>query len=405
MITEEFNTFVRTHIEDDLPRLVLDAAKYPGVDVRAAALRIEGLRKIKDKLPEWYACSGVVIPAPVSAEQCSSAFTGEYKQRFITPGTLVYDLTGGLGVDSFYFARAGARVLYAEPEGSLCRGALHNFKALGCAHSITVVQSTAESLWDFLPDLPSPDMIYLDPSRRTGDNSRIYDLEACSPNVVELRELLLHKAPRVLIKISPMADISRIVTLLPATKEIHILSARNECKEILVFMERESTKTLSRRIFCEPGFSFLMEEESRASAEREALLGNRVPTPGHYLYEPGASVMKSGAFFLTAQRYAVSKFHTNSHLYYSDKAVPDFPGRSFVIERVLPFSSRELRRLSTFYPKANLAVRNFPLSVAQWRQRTRIADGGNDYLFGTTVRTGSGDGHFIICTTKIDEKP
>lgn len=202
-----------------------------------------------------------------------------------------------------------------------------------------------------------------------------------------------------------MADISRILTLLPATKEIHILSARNECKEILAFMERESTKKLSHRIFCEPGFSFLMEEESRASAEREALLGNRVPNAGHYLYEPGASVMKSGAFFLTAQRYAVSKLHTNSHLYYSDKAIPDFPGRSFVIERVLPFSSRELKRLSALYPKANLAVRNFPLSVAQWRQRTRIADGGNDYLFGTTVRTGSGDGHFIICTTKIDEKP
>ncbi len=405
MNTEDFNHFVRMHIEDDLPRLVLDAAKYPNVDVRAAAMQIEGLRKIKDKLPEWHACSDIVVPAPVSAEQCSSAFTGEYKQRFVTPGTLVYDLTGGLGVDSFYFARAGARVLYAEPANALCRAALHNFKTLGCARNITVIQSTAESLWDFLTDFPSPDLIYLDPSRRADDNSRIYDLEACSPNVVELRERLLQKAPRVLVKISPMADISRIITLLPATTEIHILSVRNECKEILALMERESAKTDSPRIICEPGFNFLMEEEARASAEREVLLGNRVPAPGCYLYEPDASVMKSGAFFLTAQRFGISKLHTNSHLYCSEKPVEGFPGRGFIINRVLPFSSRELKKLSILYPKANLAVRNFPLSVALWRQRTGIAEGGDNYLYGTTVRTGSGDGHFIICTTKIDEKP
>jgi hypothetical protein len=374
--------FIKEHAEDDLNRLLLSAARYPDIDVPYAVRQIACRRQIRHKLPSWYANDSLTFPSGLAAEQCSSEQTAVYKQGLADGATHICDLTGGLGVDSFFLARRAARLTYMERQENYCRAARRNFASLG-ATNIDVLQGDARLLLAGLP--PTVDLFYIDPARRGGGGKRIFALRDCEPDLTDLLPALLERAPRVIAKLSPMADLRQSLALLPGTRQAHVLSVRNECKELLFVIERQTLAAPPAALHCihftaegkEESFSFDFREEENASAP----LAKAVNA---WLYEPNSSILKAGAFRSVA-RLGVQKLHVNSHLYTSGRLLEDFPGRRFAVDRVLPFNNKLRRNLRASIPRAHIAVRNFPLTADELRRSARIADGGEIYLFATTL--------------------
>lgn len=381
-MTPALKRFIRDHAAEDTAKLLLASSRYPGIDIPFAVEQILARRQIRDKLPEWYANDDLIYPSRLAAEQCSSEPTARYKQRLLL-GTACCDLTGGLGVDSYYFSRRpGTAVTYIERHPLYCEAARHNFAALR-APDIRILNADARNL---LRDLRT-DTCYADPARRADSNRRVFALADCEPDILQLKPLLLENARRLIVKISPMADIGETLRLLPETREVHVISARNECKELLFLLEGDSpspSAPLIHAIDLHPGtpdthpFTFTLPEEKEAPLET-------APAVGAYLYEPHAALLKSGAFKLIALRHGIRKLHRHSHLYTSDTLLADFPGRRFRVTDTLPFSGKLLKQLATRLPQANLTIRNFPLTVAELRTRSRIREGGPLYLFATTL--------------------
>ncbi|MDR1557939.1 MAG: class I SAM-dependent methyltransferase [Tannerellaceae bacterium] len=378
--------FIGEHAEDDLNRLLLSASRYPGIDVPYAVGQIACRRQIRDKLPSWYANDALVFPAGLAAEQCSPEQTAVYKQRLVKGAAHVCDLTGGLGIDSFFLSREARRLTYIERQKDYCEAARRNFASLG-AENIDVCEGDARVL---LPDLPdSIDVFYIDPARRGGAGKRVFALRECEPDLTALLPELLRRAPRVIARLSPMADLRQTLSLLPGTTQVHVLSVRNECKELLFVIGREAPAAGSLPIHCvhltregkEETFTFSLQEEKDCPAP----LADAVKT---WLYEPNSSILKAGAF-RSITRLGICKLHTHSHLYTSGQLLEDFPGRRFAVEEVLPFSSKLRKNLHTSIPRAHISVRNFPLTADELRKRTRIADGGDRYLFATTLHDGT----------------
>ena len=238
--TEEFRKFVKEHAGDDLTRLLLSASRYPSIDVPFAADQIAARRQIREKLPSWYANDALLFPSKISAEQCSSEQTALYKQRLVAGSDTLCDLTGGLGIDSYYFSRKARQITYIERFPAYCDAARNNFSALG-ADNITVVEGDSSELASRLPRV---DAFYIDPARRGEGNKRVYALQDCEPDLPALLPELFRHAPKVIAKLSPMADIRQTLELLPGTTEVHVLSVKNECKELLFVMECETAVTL-----------------------------------------------------------------------------------------------------------------------------------------------------------------
>ncbi|WP_455624901.1 THUMP-like domain-containing protein [Parabacteroides sp.] len=376
--------FADEHRDDNTDRLLLSAGRYPEVDMPLAVDQILARRKVKDKLPAWWANKELFFPSRISAEQCSGEQAAVYKQALVSEGMRMCDLTGGLGVDSYFFSRKVSRLVYLERFASYCEAARHNFKALG-ADNIEVVNGDSLSA---LEGKGPFDVFYIDPARRGEENKRVFALRDCEPDLTVLLPGLFEYAPRVIAKISPMADIRQTLVLLPWTTEVHVLSVRNECKELLFIMDKErSADTGNPRIVCVNlggapiVFKFTPAEEEQSPS----FVSGEV---GAYLYEPNASILKAGAFKVIASRLGLRKLHVSSHLYTSGKLISDFPGRSFRVEEVIPFKDKVCKSLLKRLPQANITVRNFPLSVAELRKRTKIADGGEVYLFATTLEGG-----------------
>ncbi|MBP3519094.1 MAG: SAM-dependent methyltransferase [Parabacteroides sp.] len=382
-LTTSYIQFIKDHAADDLSRLLLSAAKYPGMDIPFLVDQIAARRQIREKLPSWYEDGQLVFPAKIAAEQCSSEQTAAYKQELIGEGWTVCDLTGGLGIDSYFLSRKAKQLTYIERFLTYCEAAKHNFFVLGASNITVVNADTAQSV----KTLPEVDAFYIDPARRGESNKRVFALQDCEPDLPGLLPELLKRSPRVIAKLSPMADIQMTLELLPGTTSVHILSVRNECKELLFVTERgkaDCTPSIRCVNFTPDGmqsFLFTWEEERKA----DLVLAEQVDT---YLYEPNASVLKAGAFKQIAVRTGVKKLQVSSHLYTSDRWVPDFPGRRFLVEEVLPFTGKLCKGLARTIPQANITVRNFPLSVEELRKRTKIADGGPVYLFATTLAGG-----------------
>lgn len=392
MIHEELRQFIKEHAADDINRLLLGASRYPDIDVPFAVEQIRARKQIKEKLPSWYLNDNLIFPAKIAAEQCSSKLTAAYKQRLVSEDVHVCDLTGGLGIDSYFFSRKVKQVTYIERFAVYCEAARHNFSALG-AENIEVIEGDTTQL---IASLPACDVFYMDPARRGEGNKRVFALSDCEPNLPELLPLLLRDAdsdktpsPFVIAKLSPMADIQLTLDLLPGTTGIHVLSVRNECKELLFIIERTIPKE-APLIHCvnfaadgqEESFCFTYPEER----ETKPCLTDTIST---YLYEPNASLLKAGAFKCVATRYGLKKLHISSHLYTSDVLTDSFPGRTFEVESVLPFNGKLCKELSKEIPQANITIRNFPLSVDELRKRTKIAEGGSVYLFATTLADGA----------------
>ena len=377
MIDPHTAAFIREHAGDDVRQLALQAARYPSVDMRVAATQIEGRRLAAAKLPSWSAVDGVVFPVRLSMEQCSSEQTARYKASLVG-GERLADLTGGFGIDCSYMSDHFGETTYIERNEELCRIAMHNFALLG--KRIAVVHGNSEEI---LASIAPQDWIFVDPARRSASGGKVVALSDCEPDVCQLEELLLQKAKRVMVKCSPMLDISQALRELHSVSEVHIVSVGNECKELLLILGGDKVQeprisTVNFRGEHTQTFTYTAAEETQATC-------TYTTSVARYLYEPNSSLMKAGCFKLPAQRWGLQKLHRNTHLYTSDTLVEEFPGRVFEVKNTDGFGKNELKRLSAELKKANIAVRNFPERPEALRKRLKLADGGDVYLFATTL--------------------
>ena len=378
--------------------LALHSHRYPDIDMPFLLDQLSGWQTARTKLPSWAANEDIIYPPHLSMEQCSSEQTAEYKARLVTrlvgTGTSVSsslcDLTGGFGVDFSFMARAFERAIYVEQQEKLCALARHNFHALG----LTQAEVVNDDGTVYLHQLHHVSVLFLDPARRNEQGGKTVLISDCTPDVLALENELLKKADSVVIKLSPMLDWHRAVDELNSlgnvVREVHIVSVRNECKELLLVLQRtkgeKDDKTATEKalqVFCVNDESIVSYSLDEALSVSQRLL-SAVPQAGQYLYEPNASLMKAGCFALLTARYPLSVLSLNSHLFVSEEAIDDFPGRRFEITAVSSFNKKELRCSLSGIDKANIAVRNFPMSVAELRKRLKIKEGGDVYLFATT---------------------
>lgn len=387
MKNEETIGFVRKHREEDVRVLALRGCRDDGVDLPWALDQIQGWQTARHKLPSWSAIDGIVYPPHLSMEQCSSEATAIYKcgilERLASScrETLI-DLTGGFGVDFAFMAKCCGRAIYVERQSHLCDTARHNFELLGLKHT-HIIQGDAESVINDISTDPASTLIYIDPARRDNNQGRTYAIADCTPNVLALLPQIFKKAHHVLLKLSPMLDWHKAVSDLgERVTEVHIVSINNECKELLILMSsRHQGESV---IHCANDDKSLIYKASEDDGI-PTIAGNNNST---YLYEPNASIMKAGCFSVVTQRYPVAALATASHLFVSNNEIKDFPGRSFIIDAVTTTNKKEQAQAFAGITCANVATRNFPLTAQQLRQRLKLKDGGDIYVFGTTNAMG-----------------
>lgn len=310
------------------------------------------------------------------------------------------DLTGGFGVDFSYIAtQLGVKSIYVERQKHLCEAAKENFERLGLMN-VVVKNGDGVEVLHAIPDHSGLRVIYIDPARRDDAGNKVVSLQDCTPDVTSLQEEMLQKADFVVIKLSPMLDWHRAVSELRCVREVHVVSVSNECKELLLVLSvRNMGENNHLRIYCvNDTQSFVCDDAEMASSITRIAAADLDSV--QYLYEPNASLMKAGCFGVLSERYSVSMLSKNSHLFVSQSPVVDFPGRSFRIRAVSSFNKKELKRQLQGIEKANVATRNFPLSVAELRKRLKLKDGGETYIFATTL---SDDSHVLLITDKILE--
>lgn len=310
------------------------------------------------------------------------------------------DLTGGFGVDFSYIAtQLGVKSMYVERQKHLCEAAKENFERLGLKN-VVVKNGDGVEVLHAIPDHSGLRVIYIDPARRDDAGNKVVSLQDCTPDVTRLQEEMLQKAEFIVIKLSPMLDRHRAVSELRCVREVHVVSVNNECKELLLVLSaRNMGENNQLRICCvNDTQSFVCDDAEMASSVARIAAADLDSV--QYLYEPNASLMKAGCFGVLSERYSVSMLSKNSHLFVSQSPVVDFPGRSFRIRAVSSFNKKELKRQLQGIEKANIAIRNFPLSVAELRKRLKLKDGGETYIFATTL---SDDSHVLLITDKILE--
>ena len=396
--------FIRAHADDDVRRLALLGAKDTAIDVPFALNQIAGRQTARRKLPSWAAHDGIIYPPHLSMEQCSSEQTARYKVGIIGgtgvrgyEGAGMVDLTGGFGVDFSFLAPHFQKAVYVERQESLCELARHNFAVLGINAEVVCADVV-----DYLRQMPHADVIYIDPARRDDHGQRTYGISDCTPDVVALRDLLMEKADRVIIKLSPMLDWRKAVNDLGEqyVRAVHIVSVQNECKELLLVLEERGERREERdfSVHCVNDDSVFVTHPLCPQASLSPL--SSLLSPLNYLYEPNASIMKAGCFAEVAEAFDVSQLAPNSHLFVS----PPRPigrvswGRVFQIDAVTTLNKRELRTTLAGISQANITVRNFPLSVADLRRRLKLSEGGSTYIFATTLADKR---HVLLVCRKI----
>ena len=414
--------FIREYRERDIRQLALQANRFPDVDMPYALDQIQGWQIARRKLPKWAACDGVIFPPHLSMEQCSSEPTAQYKlnlamewttlnselstqncrrQQFKTQNskfktsTRMTDLTGGFGVDFSFTSCAFAAATYVERNEQLCHIVEHNLPLLGLNNATVVCADAAE----YLSTVEPQTMLFLDPARRDEHGAKTVMLADCTPDVVQLLPKLLEKSRFTMLKLSPMLDWHKAVDdLQGAVREVHIVSVGGECKELLLVLSTVVESEL--KVYCAD-----LSTASDTSSLFVYTPGSSAPVANSklkiqnskFVHEPNASIMKAGCFDELAAAYGVSPVSRNSHLFLSDEPVEGFPGRSFVVERVTTMNKGELRKALVGIEKANIATRNFPLTVAELRKRLKIKDGGDVYIFATTTAEGE---HLLLISRK-----
>ena len=384
----EFAEFIRAHDGDDLGRLALARNRYAAEveDFDLALTTLEVRRKLRSKVPEWYAVPELRYPFRLSGEQCSSAETARYKALAAGPGLRLADLTGGLGVDSWAFAQVFDRVLYNEMRPELADAARHNFRVLGLENvTVRSMELTPGNLAQVLDGF-SPDVIFLDPARRAADGRKVFRLEDCQPDVLQLLPELLAACPRLLLKLSPMADISLVCKQLCHVKAVHVVAAEGECKELLLLLERGYDGPY--RLFLYEnghGLEILRFAQNDNSCHPEAHR-DEGSLSGNNLYEPGKALLKAGAFDWPC-RFGLKKLGRHTHLYVGEEVPEELKafGKAFRILEALPLDKRNLKLIGQKYPRAEVTARNIPLTSDQLRAKLHVADGGSVHIFGVHV--------------------
>ena len=407
--------FIDEHLQEDVRQLALQKNKYKDIDFEFALWQIQGRQKTRDKLPFLASIPRFVFPPSLALEQCSSEITAKYKRIIINDilcrdtacrvstendpdkssqntacrvstgnHRIMADLTGGFGIDTLFFSKLFETCHYVEPQQQLCDILSHNLKLMQLEH-VQIHQSTME---DFILDMEPVDFLYLDPSRRNVQGSRVVGLEDCTPNVLQYKDILLQKGRKVMLKLSPMLDIKRALVQLPETKDVYVLAVNGECKELLLLMNAGAQTPLRYHAvnllpdgddMKEVRFDFTDEEEQNAIPKFDSQVGQ-------YLYEPNAAILKAGAFKSMATRFGLNKLHPHTHLYTSDTLVQEFPGRIFRVQEV--FSYKDAKTALKTLRKANVAVRNFPQTADELKKSLKLGDGGEVYIFGTTLDNG-----------------
>lgn len=441
--------FIETHFNDDTDRLLFRKAKWPDVNAEMAVSTILGHRKLRDKVPSWYGNAGLVFPSSLSVEQCSSEFTAESRVRTMRellsrtvqgskealsrpnaadtdgPQTAdlaelkIADLTGGLGVDSYVFSRHFGKVLYNEMNPVLADAACHNFSVLGCSN-ITVSCSKIECSEGLLRRF-APDIIYLDPARRAADGKKVFRIEDCQPDIMQLKDSLLQIARLVAVKLSPMADIDIVVRSLgPHCRRIDVVSSSNECKEVVAYLDREydGECTICAKCSGKGEFLFTRTEENAADAILPGQGLNRIMSEsGTFLLEPDRALLKAGAFRLPCRRFAIAMLDRSTHFYItSSLCIPTIsqapcsagsdcisgspiagnvsatgsPGlqdffRIFRIIRILPLDKNGIRTAGKDFPQADVTARNVPMGSDELRRRLKVQPSGRYHIFGLKV--------------------
>ena len=436
---DSFEEFIIKNENADTVRLVMSRREWPvpgdpvlaGLDAKSLAVNtIEGRRKLRKKLPEWVACTGLVYPSSLCTEQCSSSDTARYKasivkkifNEYVGSDGRIADLTGGLGVDSWAFSEVAGEVLYNEMNSELAAAVRHNFRELGVTNIfIQNQEATVDSLEDIIGDF-QPDIIFMDPARRDSAGKKVFLLEDCSPDVLEMLPKLFRISRFVLLKQSPMADISMVVERLDRTyeayrqdtsgdgwngqwvREVHVVASGGECKELLVLLDREH----------EGGYSLTCREDgktltfsSQEITEAKATLPDS--TFARIIFEPGKSLTKAGAFNAICERFGLVKLARFTHLYtigdplsdseLEQRIIPlkDF-GKVFYVKEILPLNKTSLKDVGRRYPHSEVSAKNIPMSSDELRARLKVKSGDDAHIFGARIETPYSEGNYLIVT-------
>ncbi|MBV7268237.1 THUMP-like domain-containing protein [Winogradskyella luteola] len=382
----EIQEFINSNLNTDIASLLLKGIPFDDVNPKDIVEQIEAKKSCEKKLPTWFNAKNIYYPNRLNIEQTSSEVTAEYKANLVIGKSLI-DLTGGFGVDAYFFSKRTETTIYCEINTELSQIVKHNYKAL----NVSNIECFNENGIDALKCIDKEfDWIYIDPSRRDDTKKKVFLLSDCTPNVKTFQGLFVKYAKHIMIKTSPLLDIKATKTDLKHVKTLHVIAVNNEVKELLWILERNSNldfkiRTTNILKFSKQVFEFLFDEESNAKVNYSE--------PLTYLYEPNAALLKAGAFNSIGNQLKISKLHKHSHLYTSDQLL-DFPGRRFKIEKTIAFNKKVFAKEGI--NKANVTTRNFPLSVSDIRKKLKIKDGGNVYLFFTTNETN--DKIIIMCS-------
>ncbi|RRN77463.1 hypothetical protein EIM50_19505, partial [Pseudoxanthomonas sp. SGD-10] len=372
LYNDEVQDFILKNIYADVSKIALQKSPFIHVSSKELAEQIQAKKAIQKKLPLWFSTSKIVYPPKLNLEQSSSEQTALYKSSLIEKDSSVVDLTGGFGIDDFYFAKRAMHVVHCELNSALSEIVRHNSNILG-ASNITFYDGNGLS---YLETIKQTDVIYIDPSRRA-TSGRVFLLEDCEPNVVESLDKLLSKADRIIIKAAPLLDIDAALKQLKHVSEVHVVSLNNECKELLFVIDKKHAgQTLIKCAVLKLGteiFEFPYQVEKAVEISYHPF--------AKYLYEPDAALLKAGLFKSIAVKFGISKIHQHSHLYTSENLLPQFPGRSLKINRIQHFKGFSL---DNNIKKANVVTRNFNQKPDQLKKKFKIQDGGDIFLYFTT---------------------
>ncbi|MBN4084884.1 class I SAM-dependent methyltransferase [Flavobacteriaceae bacterium AH-315-B10] len=374
ILNTEIQNFINDNLSSDVAGLLLKGISFVGIEARKIIEQIETKKKCKTKLPTWFNSESIYYSNKLNIEQTSSEITASYKSQLIS-GNSIIDITGGFGVDSYYFSKHFKSIIHCEIDEDLSQIVKHNYKQL---NAININTQNVDGIENIRTTLKSFDWIYADPSRRHETKGKVFFLKDCLPNIPEHLEMLFEHSNSILIKTSPLLDISIGISELKFVKSIHIIAVNNEVKELLWVLEKNFNEdiyinTVNIKNNEQENFSFKLIDEQNAEVNYSL--------PLTYLYEPNSTILKAGAFKSISKQFKISKLHQHSHLYTS-KDLISFPGRHFKIIEVLPYNKKVIRK-TLGAKKANVTVRNFPETVNQIKNKFNIQDGGDLYVFFT----------------------
>jgi hypothetical protein len=389
MLRKEIQEFVNLNIGTNIAKLAFQKNPFPEIQWSSIINQIAAKTKAKEKLPSWFKVENIIYPNKISIEQTSSEKTALYKSGIVSGNSLI-DLTGGFGVDDFYFSKVIKQVTHCEIDPELSEIVNYNFNLLNVENIICHSGDSHQLLQNFNQKF---DWIYIDPSRRSDIKGKVFLLQDCLPNVIENQSFYFSYTNNILIKTAPLLDITAGLNALFNVKKIHIIAVNNEVKELLWEIEKNywssiTIQTINFNKEKEETFDFILNQETQ---------NKDYGLPKTYLYEPNAAIMKSGGFEIIAQNYNLDKLHQHSHLYTSNDLI-DFPGRAFKIEQQFEYNKQEMKK-HLQHVKINVSTRNFPDTVHDIKKKWNIKDGDERFSFFTT---DANNNKIVLICTKIE---